>query len=143
MEPTEARPWYKKKRYIIPLGLWALISLTSGTEPQTVQPSVASQPATTIQRAAPIVVPTVQDVPTETPKVVAPAPKKVTPTNTNPELSNDNYYTNTAGNQVHSPAYSDTIPAGATAQCRDGTYSFSQSRRGTCSHHGGVSRWLN
>ncbi len=27
-------------------------------------------------------------------------------------------------------------PAGATAQCRDGSYSYSASRRGTCSHHG-------
>lgn len=34
-----------------------------------------------------------------------------------------------------------TTPAGATALCRDGTYSFSQSRRGTCSLHGGVARW--
>jgi hypothetical protein len=34
------------------------------------------------------------------------------------------------------------FPAGATAICNDGTYSFSQSRRGTCSHHGGVNRWL-
>jgi hypothetical protein len=33
-------------------------------------------------------------------------------------------------------------PPGATAQCRDGTYSFSQSRSGTCSHHGGVATWL-
>ncbi|MGA2644526.1 MAG: DUF3761 domain-containing protein [Candidatus Sulfotelmatobacter sp.] len=31
---------------------------------------------------------------------------------------------------------------GATAQCRDGSYSFSQSRRGTCSHHRGVAKWL-
>jgi len=33
-------------------------------------------------------------------------------------------------------------PNGATAQCRDGTFSFSRSRSGTCSHHGGVARWL-
>lgn len=33
-------------------------------------------------------------------------------------------------------------PAGATAICRDGSYSFSQHRQGTCSHHGGVARWL-
>jgi hypothetical protein len=33
-------------------------------------------------------------------------------------------------------------PPGATAICRDGTYSFSQHRSGTCSHHGGVARWL-
>jgi hypothetical protein len=29
-----------------------------------------------------------------------------------------------------------------TAICRDGTYSYSSNRRGTCSHHGGVARWL-
>ncbi|MBA3766796.1 MAG: DUF3761 domain-containing protein [Acidobacteria bacterium] len=33
-------------------------------------------------------------------------------------------------------------PAGATARCNDGTYSYSQHRRGTCSHHGGVAEWL-
>lgn len=52
------------------------------------------------------------------------------------------YYTNTYGNRVQSPTYYPTAPAGATALCRDGTYSFSQSRRGTCSHHGGVAKWF-
>ncbi len=33
-------------------------------------------------------------------------------------------------------------PVGATAQCRDGTYSFSQHHSGTCSYHGGVAAWL-
>jgi hypothetical protein len=33
-------------------------------------------------------------------------------------------------------------PPGASAQCNDGSYSFSTHRRGTCSHHGGVRRWL-
>lgn len=33
-------------------------------------------------------------------------------------------------------------PPSATATCRDGTYSFSQHRSGTCSHHGGVAVWL-
>jgi predicted nucleic acid-binding Zn ribbon protein len=57
--------------------------------------------------------------------------------------SSDDYYTNSRGTQVHRPVYSDSgPPAGATAQCRDGSYSFSQSRSGTCSHHGGVARWL-
>ena len=32
-------------------------------------------------------------------------------------------------------------PADATARCVDGTYSFSLHRRGTCSHHRGVSVW--
>lgn len=59
-------------------------------------------------------------------------------------LSNNRYYTNSRGERVHSPAYSqkNKVPVGATALCRDGTYSFSRSRRGTCSHHGGVAKWL-
>jgi uncharacterized protein DUF3761 len=40
------------------------------------------------------------------------------------------------------PAASAAPPPGATAVCRDGTYSFSQHRSGTCSYHGGVARWL-
>ncbi|MCJ7449410.1 MAG: DUF3761 domain-containing protein [Bacteroidales bacterium] len=56
--------------------------------------------------------------------------------------SNVKYYTNSKGERVQSPTYYKTAPAGATAECRDGTYSFSRSRRGTCSHHGGVKRWL-
>lgn len=52
-------------------------------------------------------------------------------------------YVNALGNFVSAPvSSSDGPPAGATARCRDGTYSFSQSRSGTCSHHGGVARWL-
>jgi len=51
-------------------------------------------------------------------------------------------YVNTAGNTVCSPYSAPSAPAGATAQCVDGTYSFSQSRSGTCSHHGGVAVWL-
>jgi uncharacterized protein YraI len=51
-------------------------------------------------------------------------------------------YVNSRGKWVPSPCRSSSPPAGATAQCRDGTYSFSQSRRGTCSRHGGVARWL-
>ncbi|MGP0095130.1 MAG: DUF3761 domain-containing protein [Xanthobacteraceae bacterium] len=33
-------------------------------------------------------------------------------------------------------------PLGATARCGDGTYSFSKTRRGTCSSHGGIAQWL-
>ncbi len=37
---------------------------------------------------------------------------------------------------------SPSAPAGATARCNDGTWSSSQTHRGTCSHHGGVAEWL-
>jgi hypothetical protein len=57
--------------------------------------------------------------------------------------SSGDYYTNAYGERVRRPTFSESgPPAGASAQCRDGSYSFSQSRRGTCSHHGGVARWL-
>ncbi|MFL5483644.1 MAG: DUF3761 domain-containing protein [Gemmatimonadaceae bacterium] len=53
-------------------------------------------------------------------------------------------YTNSQGEWVQSPTRTLTgqAPAGASAKCRDDTYSFSRSRRGTCSHHGGVALWL-
>jgi hypothetical protein len=51
-------------------------------------------------------------------------------------------YVNVRGRCVHRPVHADRAPVGATAKCRDGTYSFSQSRRGTCSWHGGVAAWL-
>lgn len=60
---------------------------------------------------------------------------------TTPACTNGTY-TNSAGNTVCRPEESPTAPAGATAKCEDGTYSFSESRSGTCSHHGGVAEWL-
>jgi hypothetical protein len=40
------------------------------------------------------------------------------------------------------PVRATSAPVGANARCQDGTYSFSQHRRGICSHHGGVAVWL-
>ena len=61
--------------------------------------------------------------------------------NVNKTMGGVNYYTNSWGEKVQSPTYYSSKPAGATARCVDGTYSFSKSRRGTCSHHGGVAVW--
>ena len=33
-------------------------------------------------------------------------------------------------------------PKGATARCKDGTYSKSAEQQGACSGHGGVATWL-
>jgi hypothetical protein len=49
------------------------------------------------------------------------------------------------GTSAPAPAsdpYAAARAAGATAICRDGTWSFSQHRSGTCSWHGGVAVWL-
>lgn len=131
MEPILSRPWYKKKRYLIPIGIAVVFALGSGGSTPTSQ-QASPQTAAVTNALAP-----------QTPTQIAPETRAIAPVvapATN--LSNDNYYTNVDGNEVHSPAYSNSAPAGASAQCRDGTYSFSQHRSGTCSHHGGVDEWL-
>jgi hypothetical protein len=60
------------------------------------------------------------------------------------QLIEHGHYRNKSGDLVHSPAHTknDKAPRGATAKCRDGSYSFSQHHSGTCSRHGGVENWL-
>ena len=60
----------------------------------------------------------------------------------NTQTAPNGYYKNVDGNSVARPYQAPSAPVGASAQCRDGTYSFSQNRRGTCSGHGGVDEWL-
>lgn len=138
MENNE-RKWYQKKRYMLPIGALALIAVIgSNSNPSTpAQVQGTNVTASTVQTKT-------------TPEVVSPSAfnAAVAPSNTqqgtNNNLSNTNSYTNVDGNTVHAPAYSENnqAPDGATAQCKDGSYSFSQNHSGTCSHHGGVSRWL-
>lgn len=54
-------------------------------------------------------------------------------------------YTNSDGQQIHRHAHtkSGRAPEGASAKCRDGSYSFSTHHRGTCSGHHGVAQWLD
>jgi Protein of unknown function (DUF3761) len=59
-----------------------------------------------------------------------------------PKCTDNGTYVNSKGETVKRPENCAAVPQGATAQCGDGSYSFSQSRRGTCSHHGGVAKWL-
>lgn len=59
------------------------------------------------------------------------------------DLTSHGHYINRDGQVVHSPAKarSGSVPAGASAKCADGTYSFSRHHSGTCSRHGGVVQW--
>ncbi|GAA4047561.1 hypothetical protein GCM10023063_38650 [Arthrobacter methylotrophus] len=43
--------------------------------------------------------------------------------------------------QAPAPAPAPVPGGGATAQCNDGTLSYSANHQGTCSHHGGVAIW--
>lgn len=88
---------------------------------QAISPNTQTQPS-------PKLAPTPAPAPTPTPQPKQSCPK--------------GYYINSYGNCVKSPIPAPTVPADATAMCRDGTYSFSQHRSGTCSHHGGVAIWL-
>lgn len=56
--------------------------------------------------------------------------------------SDNGTYVNSKGETVKRPETCASAPKGATARCRDGSYSFSHSHRGTCSHHGGVAKSL-
>jgi hypothetical protein len=53
---------------------------------------------------------------------------------------NNNRYMNSAGHVIHSPSCGEE-PQKPTADCRDGSVSFSERHTGTCSHHGGVAHW--
>lgn len=77
---------------------------------------------------------------TESASTDAPSPER--PRRTVPPATSGRFYVNVDGVKAPSPVFSETKPAGATARCRDGSYSFSQHRRGTCSYHGGVAEWF-
>jgi len=64
------------------------------------------------------------------------------PRRPSPSPASGGSYINVDGVRIPSPVFSETKPAGATARCRDGSYSFSMHRRGTCSGHRGVAEWF-
>ena len=49
---------------------------------------------------------------------------------------------NTKPAPANKPAANKTPPKGATAQCKDGSYSMSKEASGQCSGHGGVDHKL-
>jgi hypothetical protein len=60
------------------------------------------------------------------PKVTAPAPAAASPRST---------VAGSGGGEDHNAV-------GAIAQCKDGMYSHAKNRKGACSRHGGVAKWL-
>src|SRR3954454_916464 len=119
------------------LAAFGLASAGNSTAPTS--SAARTQSAAVVNAVAPLATTSdVQAAPLPQASVQEAAPQQETN-----DLSNDHHYINTAWHEVHSPAY-DTdsdVPADASARCGDGTYSFSESHRGTCSHHGGVSKW--
>jgi len=137
-------------KLIFPIAI-AAISLVQCTHPQTTQ----TRPTYYVQESAPAVIPSSYQAPiaADVSKVSAVSRANVSSSVSNERVVSNvssprqseasiHYYTNVSGNRVQAPTYYDAPPAGACAQCGDGTYSFSQNRRGTCSRHGGVRVWL-
>jgi Protein of unknown function (DUF3761) len=123
---------YPKVRAIRVAAFVPATTATSTTSPTTTTTTTATTapPATAPPATQPP--PPPPPPPTEAPNTAPPAPS--CPNGT---------YVNAEGNTVCAPYDSPSgPPAGATAQCNDGTYSFSQNHSGTCSGHGGVQRWL-
>jgi uncharacterized protein DUF3761 len=50
--------------------------------------------------------------------------------------------TSTAPKPPRTSASTPATPTGATAQCKDGSYSSAKTRSGACTGHGGVATWL-
>jgi hypothetical protein len=130
---TDNRPWFKKKRYIIlVIGVIGIFIWSNSNSSSTAVGTSNSLTQTPTENAA-------SDI------QIAPEIQTGVSNSNDSDLSNDNHYTNVDGDSVHSPANSSDgcVAAGATAECGDGTCSFSEHHSGTCSHHGGVSEWLN
>ncbi len=139
-------------RLRVAAGLAALLFLLTGcgpTAPVDRIPGEASPVAATASpspsvSSAPLSTPAAVPAPTLTPPAPAPGGGGVVGNGgggTGGSCTADEYR-NVDGVCVPRPIQADAPPPGATAQCNDGTYSFSQHRSGTCSHHGGVRRWL-
>jgi Protein of unknown function (DUF3761) len=143
MEPNANKKWYQKKWLVASLGFFiVLIVIGLSSQDQTsqnnsinsnTQSQVKGDTVNAPSHVAPFLINQQSDnTPQQTTQAPAPTPAP-------------KYYINSSGNTVQSPTKTqdNSIPAGATARCRDSSYSFSQHRSGTCSHHGGVAQWLN
>jgi len=87
------------------------------------QKSASKAPAATAPAAAPRPAASAVAPTTAAPMRPAPAARAAAPTTSTTHAAN-------------------TDPTGATAQCKDGTYSHAASHRGACARHQGVAKWL-
>ncbi len=117
--PT-ARPNNKRRNWLIAIACFLFLGMIGSLAEKKDQPGQTTQPGVAVE------------------KVTASPTPYSSPGATSYGLTSRPSQPASQSRQVSQP----TAPAGASAVCRDGTYSYSQNRRGTCSHHGGVAQWL-
>lgn len=84
-----------------------------------------------------------QKATTAKPATAATAEPAPASTPSKPAPSTSMARSSTATKSAPAAAEGNTDATGATAKCKDGTYSKSAQHSGTCSKHGGVGQWLN
>lgn len=112
---------------------------TYSTSAYSLPPSTETTTTPVATSEAPVVTAAPPVTKAAAPRTTVAKPKTTAPAAPEPAECGTDYYRNSDGNCVHRPSDN---PSGATAQCKDGTYSYSQHRSGTCSGHGGVKTWL-
>ena len=122
------------------VGLGAVASAVNG--PQTV-PTLTTAPAAVTSTRAPFPpTPGTRPAATTTATTQARTTPATRPPATSPPITRPPA-TPTSRFSIPTTALSPGYPANATAECTDGTISYSAHRSGTCSHHGGVAHWIN
>jgi hypothetical protein len=102
-----------------------------------VQPLAAPPSSKPVEKSSPK--PVAKPKPVAQPSEPAPAPVDETP----PATCDAQHYKNDAGECVPRPDASSSVDnEKPSARCKDGKFSYSKSRPGTCSGHGGVDEWL-
>jgi Protein of unknown function (DUF3761) len=130
-KPAYTNNWFDRHKVITCFAIVALFFLSVALFNRSTNQTAVQGASTEIPTATPTLLPTDTPAPTATPSPTA----FISPTQ--PTIPASQPPTQAQVVQTDSSS-----PAGATAKCADGTYSFSQHRSGTCSHHGGVAEWL-
>jgi Protein of unknown function (DUF3761) len=136
----DIRPLYKRKR------VWAagIALLVVGSAFGSGSPSAASstpRPAATVTQTAapaPTVTVTTTAAPHPTVTVTKTAKPASTVTRKSVAGSSGGGSGDSSGGGSSSSGGGTSHPAGVTALCNDGTYSYAAHHQGACSHHGGV-----
>jgi hypothetical protein len=135
----------KKAVAILIVSIFGLAGISAITTPKN--STTITEPVSVIHKAQPYTAPSSQAL-VQSATELSPVHAPVSASNpaTSPQFTPINCpngsYANAEGNEVCRPYSAPSAPEGATAKCLDGTYSFSQTHRGACSHHGGVAEWL-